>query len=168
MATTSNQQIRYLIGTDPPDIATATQNLATDLEKKAVQVFDSASDRSTRLPAPTEGMVSWLSDVNRLEYYSGTAWVPVSPFASAADFTKRIQFGSFSIATTAANTANATLTFPTAFGTVPTVVVTPESTTFVGVRTQSATTTNIVITIWRTDGGNFAVGSQTVRWIAIG
>lgn len=73
--TTSNQGIRIPQSTDDPDVVGDLNNAVADIEKKLVMVFNNTSDRSTRLPAPTEGMLSYLKDVDLYYTYNGTAWV---------------------------------------------------------------------------------------------
>lgn len=80
MATTANQALRYPALGEAANGPVAVQNLALDVEKKLVMVFASAATRTTLLPAPTEGMLSWLQDVNRLEVLDGTGtWITVAP-----------------------------------------------------------------------------------------
>lgn len=56
--------------------ATDFQNYIQD---QVVQVYAGTAARATALgTAVSEGMVSYLSDTNTLQYYSGTAWVDVS------------------------------------------------------------------------------------------
>lgn len=56
--------------------ATDFQNYIQD---QVVQVYAGTAARATALStAVSEGMVSYLSDTNTLQYYSGTAWVDVS------------------------------------------------------------------------------------------
>ena len=38
-------------------------------------VFSDSAARASAITTPNEGMLSWLQDVNRFQYYSGTAWV---------------------------------------------------------------------------------------------
>ena len=40
-------------------------------------VFATASARSSAITAPSEGMITYLTDSNTLWYYSGTAWVQI-------------------------------------------------------------------------------------------
>lgn len=47
------------------------------LMEQAVMKFASATARTTAIPSPTEGMVSWLDDLNQLYIYDGSAWVAV-------------------------------------------------------------------------------------------
>ena len=78
------QGLPYPVGTDAPDgpaqILAAMQATA----KKVVQVYASAAARTSAFTAagvtPTEGMTSFLQDVNRLETYTGTYWGPVAGF----------------------------------------------------------------------------------------
>lgn len=56
--------------------ATDFQNYIQD---QVVQVYADSSTRGSVLgTAVTEGMISYLSDTNSVEYYSGSAWVAVS------------------------------------------------------------------------------------------
>jgi hypothetical protein len=53
----------------------------------AVQTFANAAARTAAIPTPTEGIVSYLNDVDSLSVYNGTEWVtnrPVMSFASTA------------------------------------------------------------------------------------
>lgn len=56
------------------DILTAA-DVNTYLMEQAVMVFATATARTTALPTPSEGMVSYLSDSNVVEVYTGAAWV---------------------------------------------------------------------------------------------
>jgi hypothetical protein len=47
---------------------------------QSVQTFASAADRTSQFPTPKQGAVVWLEDVKRLEFYNGTAWVPLGMF----------------------------------------------------------------------------------------
>ncbi len=48
------------------------------LQDQSVMVFANATARTAAISAPTEGMVTYLSDTNALEYYDGSAFVGVS------------------------------------------------------------------------------------------
>lgn len=58
------------------DILTAG-DVNTYLMQQAVMVFADASARSTALTAPSEGMVTYLSGTDVIEYYDGAAWQPI-------------------------------------------------------------------------------------------
>jgi len=45
---------------------------------QGVWVFASAAARTSAVPSPQEGNMSFLKDTNSTEYYSGTAWVAVA------------------------------------------------------------------------------------------
>jgi hypothetical protein len=47
------------------------------LMNQSVMTFATSAARTTALPTPTEGMLTWLEDVNRYESYSGSAWEQV-------------------------------------------------------------------------------------------
>ena len=38
-------------------------------------VFSNSTARASAITAPNEGMLTWLEDVNKYQYYSGSAWV---------------------------------------------------------------------------------------------
>lgn len=50
-----------------------------NVRDQVVTPFASASARSSAITAPVEGMVSHLNDVNSLELYNGSQWVPIFP-----------------------------------------------------------------------------------------
>lgn len=54
------------------------------LMNQSVIVFASSSERSSTLTSPTEGMITYLSDTNALEYYTGSAWAAVGVDATVA------------------------------------------------------------------------------------
>jgi hypothetical protein len=64
----------------PGEVLTAT-NVQNYLMDQAVQVYASEAARGSAIgSATTEGMVSWLSDVNEMQVATGTAsWVDVYP-----------------------------------------------------------------------------------------
>lgn len=53
--------------------------LNTYLMNQSVMVFADSSARSTAITAPTEGMVSYLTGTNAVEYYDGSAWTSLVP-----------------------------------------------------------------------------------------
>jgi hypothetical protein len=65
------------------EILTAS-DVNTNLMDQAVMVFDDATARTTALPSPTEGMVTYLKDSDGLFSWSGSAWVPAATTASLA------------------------------------------------------------------------------------
>jgi hypothetical protein len=57
----------------PGEVITAN-NVQTYLQDQTVMVFPSNSVRSTAVVVPTEGMLSWVEDLNKYQYYTGAAW----------------------------------------------------------------------------------------------
>ena len=47
------------------------------LMEQSVMVFATAAARTTALPTPSEGMVTYRTDANVIEYYDGAAWQPI-------------------------------------------------------------------------------------------
>ena len=48
------------------------------LMSQTVMVFADSTARGTAITSPQQGMLSFLKGTNSTEYYSGTAWVPIS------------------------------------------------------------------------------------------
>jgi len=57
----------------PGEVITAG-NVQTYLQDQTVMVFPSNAVRSTAVVVPTEGMLSWVEDLNKYQYYTGAAW----------------------------------------------------------------------------------------------
>lgn len=87
MPNTSNQQLPYPSLGEAANGPAAIQSLAQSVEGKLVQNFTSASDRGTRLPAPTEGMLTYLRDTDRLEMWDGATWQVACAVATDAALT---------------------------------------------------------------------------------
>jgi hypothetical protein len=51
---------------------------------QVVMVFADSSARSTAVSSPTEGMVSYLSDTNAIEVYTGAAWAGIGDITEVA------------------------------------------------------------------------------------
>lgn len=58
----------------PGEVLTAA-NVNGYLMEQAVMVFSSASARTAAIAAPSEGMISYLTDTNATQFYDGAAWV---------------------------------------------------------------------------------------------
>lgn len=72
------QNVAYPTLTDKPNAQTLGQGIVEGLTPKSVMNFASAVVRGATITSPKAGMVTWLSDVGRLEVYDGTAWVTVA------------------------------------------------------------------------------------------
>jgi len=58
------------------EVLTAT-DVNTYLMQQTVMVFATAAVRSSAIAAPSEGMVTYLTDSNSLWYYDGAAYVEI-------------------------------------------------------------------------------------------
>jgi hypothetical protein len=81
LPTTALQALTYPATSAAPNVPADIQQLALDVEKKAVMVFASAAARTSAFTSAsvtaTEGMLSYLSDVNQVQFYDGSAWAPM-------------------------------------------------------------------------------------------
>lgn len=99
----------------------------TYLMDQAVMRFATASARSTALPTPSEGMMSYLDSTNAVEVYDGASWTSVTgteiPFAMSV---LTASFGSLSIPPYADGSTGTigTVTFPTSRFSVAPIVMT--------------------------------------------
>jgi hypothetical protein len=73
------------------EILTAA-DVNTNLMDQAVQRFASSGARGSAIPAPTEGMTSYLDDLNRIEVYNGSAWGAVGTILQVASTLKNDAF----------------------------------------------------------------------------
>lgn len=99
---------------DAPDAEALAQAIANGSLSRSVLRFDSAAARAAALPAPTDGMVSTLTDTKRVYRYNGSAWVAFAP---------QFQLGIFLVTFNAQDQYPTTINFPTAFPTTPFVFV---------------------------------------------
>lgn len=49
----------------------------TYLMQQSIMVFAGTAARSSAIAAPSEGMVTYLTDLDQLQYYNGSAWTQV-------------------------------------------------------------------------------------------
>jgi hypothetical protein len=56
------------------DVLTASQ-VQDYLQDQAVMNFATNAARSSAIPSPTEGMVSYIADSNEVDFYNGTDWL---------------------------------------------------------------------------------------------
>lgn len=68
------QNITYPTLADKPNAQTLGQGIVDGLTPKVIMNFASAVVRGATITSPKAGMVTWLVDVARLEFYDGTAW----------------------------------------------------------------------------------------------
>ena len=56
------------------------------LMDQSIMVFDDSAARSSAIPSPDEGMVTYLKDTNAVEVYDGTAFTTISGGGGAVGF----------------------------------------------------------------------------------
>lgn len=76
---TSDQQLLLPDLTDNRNVPLAFSDFAATVESRLVKRYASTSDRALRNPTPTEGELSYLTDSDRYEYYTGAAWTTLLP-----------------------------------------------------------------------------------------
>jgi hypothetical protein len=57
----------------PGEVITAS-NVQNYLQDQTVMVFSSSASRGSAIISPDEGMLTWLEDDNKYQYYTGAAW----------------------------------------------------------------------------------------------
>jgi hypothetical protein len=81
MALTTNQGLIVPDGTDNANVPLTFTDFVTTagsgVENRLVQRYLSVADRTARNPAPNEGELSYLSDVNRYDSFTGSVWTPL-------------------------------------------------------------------------------------------
>ncbi|WP_053682758.1 hypothetical protein [Streptomyces sp. WM4235] len=88
MSTTDGygQGVSITTRNDVPDAETLAMNIAEPILSRSILRFASASARTATMVgahAPVEGMISWLVDVDRFDYYDGSAWQSMEPPAGS-------------------------------------------------------------------------------------
>lgn len=66
---------------DAPSIEASTDTLIDGLVGRTVMRFTSAANRTAVVTSPVAGMVTWMTAEARLDYYTGSAWTPLTPGA---------------------------------------------------------------------------------------
>ena len=56
----------------------SASDVNTYLMQQTVLVFASATARDAAVPSPSEGMIAYVKDVDQLQTYNGSAWLPRS------------------------------------------------------------------------------------------
>ncbi|MGW9237978.1 hypothetical protein FKO01_19765 [Mesorhizobium sp. B2-3-3] len=116
MATTDNygQGVSVATLTDPPDAETLAKNIANAIVSRSAMRFASASARAAQLvgplAAPVAGMITYLTDVKRIDFYDGTGWYPLRGQSGSSMVT------SGSPSTTTEVATGTTVTLPTRAG----------------------------------------------------
>ena len=77
------QGVPYATLSDKPNAQTMSKGIVDGVVDKLVMKFASASVRGATIPAPTAGMVSYLTDTKLLQFYDGDGWTTVAAESSA-------------------------------------------------------------------------------------
>lgn len=118
-------------------------DLNTYLMNQSVMTFASSTARAAAITAPSEGMLTWLEDLNKYQYYNGSAWTDL-----LADLTSYVTL------TGTQTLTNKTLTAPV-IGTISntgTLTLPTSTDTLVG-RATTDTLTNKTLTSPAITGG---------------
>lgn len=70
-------------------LTAAEMNVVSD---QTVMRFADSTARGSAIPSPTEGMTSYLDDLNRIEVYNGSAWGAVGTILQVVSATKTDTF----------------------------------------------------------------------------
>lgn len=140
-------------------------NVQNYLQDQAVMVFASVAARTTAIAAPSEGMISYLSDTNSVQYYDGATWADLVP-----------SLASYVTLTGTQTLTNKTITSPTisspSFTGSAQELVTVVGTGFAGYTYNAATQAVVYITANSTANGTVNVrgdGTTTLNtFMAVG
>jgi hypothetical protein len=91
------------------EILTAS-DVNVNLMDQAVQRFASSAARGSAIPSPTEGMTSYLDDLNRIEVYNGSSWGAVGKILQVVSTLKTDTFSTSSTSFTGVTGLSATIT----------------------------------------------------------
>ena len=61
---------------DAGEVLSAT-DVNNFLMNQMVMTFAGSAARSSAIPAPTEGMLTYLADTDKFEFYNGTSFLPL-------------------------------------------------------------------------------------------
>lgn len=73
------QGVSYLDYSEQPDLFLMGQRLADGLAGLSVMRFPDAFTRDDTITTPVAGMLTWIADSSRFEFYDGTAWQSTEP-----------------------------------------------------------------------------------------
>jgi hypothetical protein len=132
-------------------------NVQDFLMDQAVMVFSGTAARGSQIGTATEGMISYLTDSNKIEVYT-TTWEQVWPSSAGTIFAKDVVTEGTSVTTSM--TATASLANGVIYVSSGTVTITIDDVLDLYDR----------IDIWRNDGGtvSIAAGSGVSSWAGAG
>jgi hypothetical protein len=133
------------------------------LQDQSVMVFATTAARTSAISSPTEGMVTYIKDVDQVQTYNGTSWFPQSYAQSAGS-------------TTSGAGGAVTVTFPSGrFSVAPIVTASivattakPEFVVITAVTSTGFTATTYVSNSSSSPFNDLITGtSRTVHWNAV-
>jgi len=147
----------------------------TYLMNQAVMVFADAATRTAAITSPSEGMVTYLSDVNNFNVYDGASWLAFAGASTSFPNQNVITSGGYARPTpfamavaSASITGNGTINLPAnRFSVTPSILATIISGTStrtsvtVGTITLSAGVYSIPVYVWT--GATAATAAATVH-----
>lgn len=103
---TTDQGLILPLATDADNVplSMTAYNGPNSVESRLVKRYLSVADRTARNPAPTEGELSYLLDINRYEYYTGAAWLPLVTGAFVGETTRIVSSAGFTTTETVLDT----------------------------------------------------------------
>ncbi|MGW6578839.1 hypothetical protein ACWF76_05440 [Streptomyces globisporus] len=105
-----NQGASLATLSDPPDASVLVRGITDAVIQRLAMRHASASARTATITSPAAGMLTYLVDVKRYDYYDGTTWVPVKGQSSSSLVTAG------SPSTTTEVTTGMAITLPTRAG----------------------------------------------------
>lgn len=85
------------------DMNTYVSDNDADLDLRTVKTFADSSARTSGIPSPTEGMMSYLADTDAVEVYDGSAWTSVGSTPTLLGYDK-VEYSATVVASVASNT----------------------------------------------------------------
>lgn len=160
----------------PGEVITAS-NVQDYLQDQTVMVFASSSVRSTAVIVPTEGMLSWLEDSDKYQYYDGSAWQDLitdltggtagQPYVSQG--ASPAQFGDMKAEYIATTISSKTADYTIVAADANTIIET-SGTAHVTITVDDVLSTGDVVQVIRNGAGSaiISAGSGVSSWAGIG
>lgn len=103
---TTDQGLTLPLATDADNVplSMTAYNGPNSVESRLVKRYLSVADRTARNGAPTEGELSYLLDINRYEYYTGAAWLPLVSGGFVGETTRVVSSAGFTTTETVLDT----------------------------------------------------------------
>ena len=110
----ANQGIPEQQGGDPANLPSAQVSWDGVMENRLAQRYASIADRTARNPAPNEGEISHLADVDRLEVFDSANWISSYSRSMFANIRKNADSAPVNNSTVLVNDTDFVVALPTA------------------------------------------------------